>query len=230
MTDFDDDTSWFSDDDAIETHVQLRNNLRYERKLTKREFIANLKRQSLEDLLPTIPPPNSDLHILASGAGREKTRGIVEVGFDFGTFVFHIINKWFGGKGNRVYVSTWVMNQEHADLLVDLLDRDVLSELHILCDPFFKRRHTSTVYNSLVTGVQRHSDRADIHVFLNHAKLLCISNADHTQFVSVQGSANFTAVARVENFVLSTSPDVYDFYVNSFFTKFIKPKPPSPLE
>ena len=96
----------------------------------------------------------------------------------------------------------------------------MLAALHVLSDPFLKRRHTSAVYGQLVTVIQAHPP-SRIKLFENHAKILCLSDPDGSRFLSVQGSSNLTAVQRVENYHISSAPDVYRFYVEQFFERML---------
>jgi hypothetical protein len=108
------------------------------------------------------------------------------------------------------------MNRNHALTLVEMLDAGALARLTVLTDPYFKRRESS-VCAELIIGMQRHPDRARFLAFKNHVKAICISNADESRVVTVTGSANLSAQPRAEQYVLTTDPGVFRFFVDEFF-------------
>lgn len=217
MSDLDIENYDFDAPDPTMASEGLTTSLAFERKVNRRATLASLKKDNLAKLVPVLPSPDSDLHILGNGEGAETARGIIDSGkFDFGSFIPHLVGL-MGNKDITCYCSTWVMNMAHVEMLLGMLQRGELATLSILTDPFFKRRHTSSIAAQLVSGLSAFGERGRILFFKNHAKILCLSNADQTAFVSVAGSSNLTSVQRVENYVLSTAEDVYRFYTVQFF-------------
>lgn len=220
--DFAFDTSSFDDDgDELETARTLDAPLLYARHAAKRQTIAAQKQENLARLMPTLPPPDTDLLILGTAEGKENVRtGLLDSGaFDFGSFIPHGV-ELLGGHGITCYCSTWVLNRQHVEMFTDLLDAGRLAALHVLSDPFLKRRHTSAVYGALVTTIQAHPP-SRLKLFENHAKILCLAAPEGSRFLSVQGSSNLTSVQRVENYHVSTAPEVYHFYVEQFFLRIL---------
>ena len=60
----------------LETAAQLRQPLKYERKEAKRLFTNGLKKQALTELIPALPPPDTDVYLIGNGAGAEVRHGI----------------------------------------------------------------------------------------------------------------------------------------------------------
>jgi hypothetical protein len=203
--------------DELETTRQLDRPLVYARREAKRQFINGLRRQALTDLIPTLPPPDTDLYVVGNGAGAERRSavgGIAEC-FDFGTFIPHLV-EMLGGQGCIAHVSTWVMNRNHALNLIEMLDDGRIARLTVLTDPYFKTREAANCA-TLITGMQRHGQRARFLALKNHVKAICIASADGSRTATVTGSANLSAQPRCEQYVLTTDPGVYQFFVTQFF-------------
>jgi len=219
MDDFADLDALLADDlPDLETAEQLGRSATFQHEAEHRVFVNGLKKQALSALIPTLPPPNVDLYVIGNGAGAERRSavgGVAPEAFDFGTFIPHLV-EMLGDVGCIGYVSTWVMNRNHCLSLIELLDSGRLARLTVLTDPYFKRRE-SAVCNELITGFQRHPERTRFLAFKNHIKAICISTADGSQTVTVTGSANLSAQPRCEQYVLTTAPDVYRFFVDEFF-------------
>lgn len=199
----------------LETARQLARPLLHERKAAKREFISGLKREALNALIPTLPPPDVDLYVVGNGAGAEVRHGINPLAFDFGSFIPHIV-KQLGDRDCTAYISTWTANAQHVKTLIDMLDDGRLAALTVATDPYFKTREAA-VCNQLILGIQRHAPRARFLAWKNHVKCICIADAAGERFCTVTGSANLSAQPRTEQYVLTTAPDVYHFFVREFF-------------
>lgn len=115
---FDDPTS--ADGIELETARQLKRPLTHERRAAKREFISGMKREALNQLIPTLPPPDTDLYVVGNGAGAEIRHGINPLAFDFGSFIPHIVEQ-LGGANCTAYISTWTANANHVNTLIDML-------------------------------------------------------------------------------------------------------------
>lgn len=217
MTNFDDFDALLHTDD-LETVRQLRRPALVARAAARRQFVNGLKKQALTELIPTLPPPNTDLYVIGNGAGAEKKwtpGGIDAQCFDFGTFIPHLV-ALLGGRDCTGYISSWTMNRNHALAMIELLDAGALGRLTVFTDPYFARREPG-VYAELVTGLQRHTPRGRYLSFKNHVKAICLATADGSRTVTVTGSANLSAQPRAEQYVLTTAPDVYRFFVTEFF-------------
>lgn len=206
------------DDAEVETNRQLKEPLRHERRAQKRSFISGLKREALTDLIPTLPPPDTDLFVIGNGAGAETKHGINPSAFDFGSYIPHVVRQ-LGDKDCTAWVSTWTLNRTHAQSMLQMLKDGRLERLTVFTDPYFQRR-TASIANELITGLLA-SGKGVYLAFKNHVKCIAIQSPDGRTCV-ITGSANLSAQPRAEQYHLSTSPDVYDFFVNSFFKEMIK--------
>jgi hypothetical protein len=213
-----DDFSWLDSDpfagdgDELETTRQLASPCTYARREATRQFISGLKREALNDLIPILPPPDTDLYVIGNGAGAEIRHGINPQAFDFGSFIPHIV-EMLGGRDCVAYISSWTLNRQHAKTLIEMLDDKRLSALTVCTDPYFKRREAA-IATELIMGLQQRGQR--FLAFKNHVKAICISNPDG-RTCTVTGSANLSAQPRCEQYVLTTDPGVYQFFHDEFF-------------
>lgn len=211
---------WLSNDYSLESPIALENPLIHARQVQRRQTVMAEKQQNLAALITSLPDPGTELYIIGSAEGREHSRTghILANSFDFGSFVGHCIDLLLAETGQpggvTLYVSTWVLNRDTVTMFSDYLADGRLSSLHVLADKFLKRRHTAAVYAQLVEVIQAHPG-SRIMLNPNHCKILCLSVGGRT--VSITGSANLSAVARTEQYNLTTAPDVYRFYVEQFF-------------
>ncbi len=212
----DDDFSWIDNPRDLETTAQLERPVTHARRVARREFVNGLKREALNVLIPELPPPDVDLYVVSNGAGAEIRHGINPLAFDFGTFIPHVV-RMLGDKGCTAYVSTWTLNRQHAKTMLSMLDDRRLATLTVCTDPYFKRRE-SAVANELMSGLIMRGQR--YLCWKNHVKATCIAAPDGRTCV-ITGSANLSAQPRCEQYVLTTAPDVYQFFVSEFFEAMI---------
>ena len=206
------------DDVEFVTDRRLKENITHARRVRRREFVNGLKKQALNRLIPNLPPPDTDVYIVSNGSGAEKkwmAGGVDPEVFDFGTFIPHLVDL-LGSKGCIGWVSTWTMNRNHALTLTEMLADGRFEKLTVFTDPYFQRR-TPAVAAVLIEGLQRFPGRGRYLAFKNHVKLICIASADENRVAVVSGSANLSAQPRCEQYVLTASLDVYEFYKREFF-------------
>jgi len=199
----------------LETTRQLSRPKTHERREARRVMVNGLKRQALNELIPDLPDEHTDLWVIGNGAGAEIRHGINPQAFDFGSFIPHVV-EMLGNRDCTAYVSTWTLNRNHALTMLEMLADNRLKSLTVCTDPYFKRR-SAPVATVLIGGLQRYPGRARFLCWKNHVKAIAISNADEARFCTITGSANLSSQPRTENYVLSTSQDVYRFYVDEFF-------------
>lgn len=198
--------------DELETARQLPRPLVHARRAAKREFISGLKKEALNQLIPTLPPPDVDLYVVSNGSGAEIRHGTNPLAFDFGTYLGHVV-RMLGDQGCTAYISSWTMSETHIKNMIEMLADGRLTALSVLADPYFSRR-TPALYAQLVTGLGQHGGR--YLAFKNHVKAMCISNPAG-DCCTITGSANLSAQPRCEQYVLTTCPAVYAFFVSQFF-------------
>lgn len=214
------DAAPFADDDTdLETARQLSRPLTYARREAKRQFISGLKREALNELIPTLPPPDVDLYVIGNGAGAEIRHGINPLAFDFGTFIPHVV-RMLGDRQCIAYVSTWTMARGHAKTMLQMLDDGRLSALTVATDPYFRKREAA-ICNELITGLVDRGQR--FLCWKNHVKAIAIGAPDG-RTCTITGSANLSAQPRCEQYVLTTDPGVYQFFVMEFFEAMVNAK------
>lgn len=219
---------WLGDDTPSESPAALDDSIAHARRLSRRRMMIAEKEQNLARLVTELPPPDTDLYIVGNAEGREHSRTghITANSFDFGSFVGHcvdlLLKDTVQAGGVTLYVSTWVLNRDTVQMFADNLDAGRLANLHVLADKFLKRRHTAAVYAQLVEVIQAHPG-SRILLAPNHCKILCMSVAG--RYVTITGSANLSAVARTEQYNLTTAPDVHQFFVERFFEAIYSRKP-----
>lgn len=214
-----DDLSWmFEVQPEFETSDNLDAPRIHERREAQRIFVNGLKKEALNKLVPTLPPPSSDMYIVSNGAGAEKKwkpGGVDNEAFSFGDFIPHIV-RMLGDRKCTAYISTWTCARNHTLAMLEMLEDGRLKSLTFCSDPYFARREAA-IYAEFVNGLDRYPGRTRYLMFKNHCKIIAIANEDETQFCCISGSANLSAQPRCEQYVLTTAPDVYKFYRDEFF-------------
>lgn len=161
---------------------------------SKEMLKMSLKKEKAGDVLRDLPPPGWTYHIISNGT------------FDYWTFV-PIIIQLLGGKSLEGWFSTWTLNRLNCTELFEIYDRGELGSINFLTGNYFKRRETS-VYAMLINGTR---DRGQRYKTLeNHAKVILLTNG--TDFITMEGSANFTANPRIEQNSIFNSREVYEFH------------------
>ena len=186
---------FFDDDRRLESQT-VPPNMRHEQKDAKLLMINALKREHLHEILREKPRPGVSLHIVGNGT------------FDFWTIV-PAMAALLGGDCADLYGSTWTMNRGNVLSMLELFDRGEIKRLGILTGTYFKRRE-SAVYATLLQGIQARGQR--FKCFENHAKILLLSKPETGDFITVEGSANFTANPRVEQYVINNDRSLFDFH------------------
>lgn len=177
----------------LETADTLEKSIIHKRRPRRKNFSA-LKQERLQDVVTQIPEPGESYHIISNGK------------YDFWSFIAPVIN-YLGGKVDFLYGSTWTMNRNNVVALFGLFDSKKIDSINILTGTYFKRRE-SAVYATLAQGMIERSQK--FIAFENHAKVLLLQAGEN--FISIEGSANFTANPRVENYCMSNDKKLLEFH------------------
>lgn len=153
-----------------------------------------MKKEKAGDILQELPKVGETLHIISNGT------------FDYWTFVPIIIGL-LGGRSDEGWFSTWTLNRANCNELFEIFDRGELGKIHFLTGLYFKRRETA-VYAKLITGIQERGGR--YKALENHAKIILLTNGH--DYITMEGSANFTANPRIEQNTITNIKAVYDFH------------------
>ena len=183
-------------DDApsIETTATLDGPRLLARRPSHRRNLSALRQEALEDFYRELPAAGESLHIVSNGA------------FDY----FHFLPATLallGRPAEEVYGSTWTMNRGNVQTLFALLDSKQIGTAAIVTGTYFKRRETA-VANALVEGLASRGLR--YRAFQNHAKVLLVGAPP--DWITIEGSANFTANPRLEQTVVTNDAELYAFH------------------
>ena len=166
------------------------------RMAAKRRMRRLAQRQQLIELLPTPPEPGESIHVVGNSQ------------FDFWTFCPAML-EWCGGT-DHFWATTWTLARANANEFFDLWDQGKFATATFLTGLYFKRRETAT-YALMLKGIQKRGGR--YRASPNHAKVICMKGRKNpTLWLTVEGSANFTANPRVEQYVFTNDRGLYEFH------------------
>lgn len=161
---------------------------------TRVKFESKLKRENVLKLITYLPESGESLHIVSNG------------GFDYFTILPHII-EMTGLRVDEFYFSTWTLSITNVEAILNLYDRGIFANIHALTGDYMKTRE-SNVYNNLLTGLEKRGQKLSNNK--NHSKVTLMAIAEN-RFI-IEGSANFTANPRIEQFILSNNVELYEFH------------------
>ena len=161
----------------------------------KAEFRHISRRNKAQDLMDNteLPQPGEVYHYISDAR------------YDFFNVIVATVNKI--QPVHEFYGSTWTMNRYNVLDLLGLLDKGYIEKAAILTGTYFKRRESS-VYAQLVTGLAKRGQR--FNAFINHTKIVLLKT--ETDYIVFEGSANFTANPRLENYIICNDQGLYDFH------------------
>ena len=177
----------------VETAENIEETIIHKRTPHRKNYAA-LKQEVVKDFLTGIPAPGETWHIVSNGK------------YDFWTFVPVILDH-LREPAREFYGSTWTMNRGNVLELLDLFDRGRIEKIAILTGTYFKRRETA-VYATLTEGLLTRKQR--YVAFQNHAKVILIRTEQAA--IVIEGSANFTANPRLEQYTLTNDQGLYKFH------------------
>ncbi len=184
-----------SKNDITSRKIKIRSKIKFENKL---------KRESVNNLVDELPLESESLHIISNGS------------FDYFTLVPAVI-EMTGSQIEEFYFSTWTMSHNNVIQILDLYDRNYIKNINALTGEYFKTRE-STVYNILNLGCEERGQR--VVASKNHSKITLLKT--EKDFYVIEGSANFTANPRIEQFTLINSEGLFNFHKEWMDSIFIK--------
>lgn len=198
--------SLFNFDDAFERNLERYNNditSRVVKISAKIKFENKMKRENVEKLITELPLIDESLHIISNGS------------FDYFTLIPRIIDLSQSCVDN-FYFSTWTMSRENAIQIIDLFDRSLFKNINALTGEYFRTRE-SKVYSFFQSQL---IERKQVIVSnKNHSKVTLMKIGEN--YFVIEGSANFTANPRIEQFILSNSKELFEFH-KEWMDKIIK--------
>jgi len=165
------------------------------RKDVRRRQILATKRERVAEVVDRLPEPGETFHVVVNGI------------FDHFDFVPRVVELM--GPVDQFYGSTWTMNRQNALDLLQMFDEGGLKAIALLTGLYFKRRETA-VYATVLEGLQARGQR--YIAFANHAKVSMFVQQESETYIVIEGSANYTANPRLENFTITNDPQVCDLH------------------
>lgn len=187
-----DPLSFFADEMIERADMPDPLQTRREHKLVSR---LRLQTKELARIMPALPEPGESHHLVSDGR------------FDYWRWVPHLLGLL--GPAAEAYVSSWTMNRQNVLEMLELFDAGKIQRLAVLTGLYFKRRE-SAVYAQLVTGLMARGQRYS--AFANHAKVMLLTEASGTHWLTLEGSANLTGNPRLEQQVITNDRGVYQMH------------------
>lgn len=170
---------------------------RIHRRQRKLKTLNAMKKEALADLMTTLPEPGYSYHVISNGT------------FDYWSWI--PVMAGYMGHVAEFYGSTWTLNRQNANELLELLDAGTIATASVITGLYFRRREPQ-IYGLLHKGM---SERGMRCVGIeNHAKVALIGNPDTDTWIVIEGSANWTANPRIEQNVVSNDRELYEFHRN----------------
>lgn len=191
--------SLFDFDEAFKDVVkpEYQNNGMSSRSLnikTKIKFKNKLKINHIDKILEELPLVDESLHIVSNGT------------FDY----FNLIPRTIELANQNVetfYFSTWTMSHQNVISILEMFDQGIFKNIHALTGEYFKSRETA-VYYILEMGIKERNQK--LFSNKNHTKVTLLEIGN--DYYVIEGSANFTANPRIENFIITNSKELFYFH------------------
>lgn len=161
----------------------------------KQNLKKTSQRETLRDLLKTIPRVGETTHVISSGK------------FNFWTFV-PVIHGIINQPIDALYCATWMVNAQSVKELVQLLDAGIVRESRWIVGNYLKTREP-LIYSQLKTELET-KGRGWVKAMETHIKLILIESPPF--YLTVTGSANMTENKRLEGCQLTNDRDTFEFY------------------
>ena len=160
----------------------------------KREMFDRQRLKTLTDIFPTLPAPGEAHHIITHGK------------FDFYDALPRVLE--LGEMQNAtVTAATWCCNRRCALDLIDRIESGQIGSMKLIVGLYLKRREQA-VFSTLATGLAKHGQK--LLATECHAKIFTIQHENN--FITIEGSANWTSNPRIEQFTVSNDRGLHDFH------------------
>lgn len=183
----------FEFDKEIENNTSIIESRLIKRK-TKLKANTFLKKEKAIKVLTELPKIDESIHIVSNGS------------FDYFTLI-PILIELEKKQIKDFYFSTWTLNQTNSEAIINLFDEKKVQSINCLVGLYFKKRE-SNVFNYLYESLKERNQR--IFSNENHSKITLL-NSDENYYI-IEGSANFTANPRIEQFTIHNSQYLFNFH------------------
>lgn len=202
--------NWWKEDDYRPDAGQKKAEAKGEKPSTHKQVgkrIATrirLKKEACAQVLTERIEPGTSYHFISNGS------------FDYWNIVTRMIELHELTKA-EFYGCTWTMNDANVKSLFELIDTGTLRSASVMVGLYFLHREP-VVADTLKCGLEDRAQR--FKACENHAKVVLLQAGD--DWLVFEGSANFTANPRIEQFVLNNDRELYEFHktwMNGYFEK-----------
>ena len=160
----------------------------------QREMIDRQRKTDLADIVESLPVPGVSQHIITHGK------------FDFYDALPRVLE--LGGMHNAtVTAATWCCNRRCALDLIDRIESGQIGSMKLIVGLYLKRREQA-VFSTLATGLTKHGQK--LLATECHAKIFTIQHENN--FITIEGSANWTSNPRIEQFTITNDRGLHDFH------------------
>lgn len=144
-----------------------------------------------------IPALGESVDVITNG--QSNAAGFYEV----------IRDEW--GKVDCLCVATWIINRHYIDMLVEDIEKGVLKKLVFIISNRMSQlgKGHSPNFNRMKELFSEKSDIVSFRVVNSHAKTYCMTNG--VDYITVDGSGNWSENPRIENYTISNSKEKFDF-------------------
>ncbi len=170
-------------------------NARAFRFAARHRFARIAQRQSLKKAIGTLPAPGESVHCTTGGK------------FELFTWIPEVI-AWLGSF-DSLYASTWTCSKANAAELFQLADAGKIGRIHFVTGLYFKRREAA-VYAYLLDGLRKRG--GTYGSFPNHSKVLLLAHEQTGNYLTVEGSGNFTANPQHEQETITNDRGLWEFH------------------
>lgn len=184
---------WLENERALESPDTIARPLQFTHRPRVRRSLRALRQEKLDEFFTQLPKPGETIHTVSNGS------------FDYWNFV--PVTLQLLGRPAVFYGSTWTMNRSNVLQLLALYDQKKLTRVTMFSGLYFKRREPA-VYTALASGLLDRGQR--FLCFENHTKIMLIGSSP--DYITIKGSANFTANPRLEQNTISNDRALFDFH------------------
>ncbi len=161
----------------------------------KRRMIKAMQKQRVESFLDRLPGIDESYHIIQNGR------------FDFFDYLPRIL--FFIDQADEAYLSTWTMNRENTKGLSELYQKNKLRNITLITGLYFMHRERA-VFATLLDFMQKNNQK--FAALKNHAKIIALANHKKRIYITIEGSANFTANPRIEQITITNNKNLFEFH------------------
>lgn len=159
-----------------------------------------LRKEEAKEIISSIggiPKKEESFDIITNG--QSNAGGFYEV----------IRDEWKGV--DCLCVATWIINRHYIDELEKDLKSGMLKKLVFIISNRMSQlgKTHAPNFNRLKTICIEHKDKVSFRVVNSHAKTYAMTNG--TDYITVDGSGNWSKNPRIENYTLSNSKTKFDF-------------------